>query len=102
MPVLGLASGKEMNLSRKQYDALMSRREPFIGGVLMEVYDEEKVPLGKVRSDSIEYILPDNTLLLTNSQPGSATTYKCPAPGCTKVFSHASSLARHKTREHKD
>ena len=102
MPVLGLKSGKEIRLSKKQYDALMTRREPFIGGLLMEVYDQEKMSLGKVRTDSIEYIVPDNSLLLTDSRPGSESTYECPVPGCTKVFSHASSLARHKSREHKD
>ena len=101
MPVLGLTSGKEMNLSKKQYDALMNRREPFNSG-MMEVYDEGKVPLGKVKSDCIEYILPDNSLLLTDSRPGSEPTYECPVPGCGKVFSHSSSLSRHKVREHKD
>jgi hypothetical protein len=101
MPVLGLTSGKEMNLSKKQYDALMNRREPFISG-MMEVYDQEKMSLGKVRTDSIEYILPDNSLLLTDSGPGSEPAYECPVPGCGKVFSHTSSLSRHKSREHKD
>jgi len=100
MPVLGLTSGKEMNLSKKQYDALMSRREAFIGGVMMEVYDEEKAPLGKVRADSIEYIVPDNSLLLTDHRPGSESSYECPVPGCGKVFSHSSSLSRHKAKDH--
>ena len=102
MPVLGLKSGKEMNLSKKQYLALMTRREPFIGGLMMEVYDEEKMSLGKVRTDSIEYIVPDDSLLLTDSRPESATAYKCPVRGCKKTFSHSSSLSRHKVREHKD
>ena len=102
MPVLGLTSGKEMNLSKKQYEALMGRREPFIGGLMMEVYDEEKMSLGKVRTDSIEYIVPDNSLLLTDSRPGSESAYECPVPGCGNVFSHSSSLSRHKVREHKD
>lgn len=102
MPILGLTSGREIKLSKRQYDALMSRREAFIGGVMLEVYDEEKMPLGKVRTDSIEYIAPDNSILLTDQYPGSATTYECPVPGCGKVFSHASSLSRHKTRDHKD
>ena len=86
-------------MSKKQYDALMNRREPFISG-MMEVYDEEKVPLGKVRTDSIEYILPDNSLLLTDSRPGPESTYECPVPGCGKVFSHSSSLSRHKAKDH--
>ena len=100
MPVLGLKSGKEIRLSKKQYDALMTRREPFIGGLLMEVYDQEKMSLGKVRTDSIEYILPDNSLLLTDSGPGSEPAYECPVPGCGKVFSHSSSLSRHKAKDH--
>ena len=99
MPALGLTSGKEIRLSKKQYDALMNRREPFISG-MMEVYDEDKVPLGKVKSDCIEYILPDNSLLLTDSGPGSESTYECPVPGCGKVFSHSSSLSRHKAKDH--
>ena len=100
MPVLGLTSGKEMNLSRKQYDALMSRREPFIGGLMMEVYDEEKMSLGKVRTDSIEYIAPDDSPLLSDERPGSEPGYECPVPGCGKVFSHSSSLSRHKAKDH--
>ena len=100
MPFLGLTSGKEMNLSRKQYDALMGRREILIGGAMMEVYDEEKMPLGKVRTDSIEYIVPDNSLLLTDHRPGSESSYECPV--CGKVFSHSSSLSRHKNKDHKD
>ena len=102
MPVLGLTSGKEMNLSKKQYEALMGRREPFIGGLMMEVYDEEKMSLGKVRTDSIEYIAPDDSPLLSDERPGSELVYKCSVVGCGKVFSHASSLSRHKVREHKD
>jgi len=100
MPILGLKSGKEMNLSKKQFDALMSRREPFIGGVLMEVYDEEKVALGKVRTDSIEYVLPDNSPLLTDSHPGSEPIYECPVPECGKLFRHRSSLSRHRAKDH--
>ena len=99
MSVLGLTSGKEIRLSKKQYDALMSRREPFIGGLMMEVYDEDKVPLGKVRTDSIEYILPDNSLLLADNRVGEPV-YKCPVSGCGKVFSHSSSLSRHKGKDH--
>ena len=99
MPVLGLISGKEMNLSRKQYEALMTRREPFISG-MMEVYDEDKVCLGKVRSDCIEYIVPDDSPLLSDERPGSEPIYKCPVPGCGKVFSHSSSLSRHKAKDH--
>jgi len=99
MPALGLTSGKEIRLSKKQYDALMNRREPFISG-MMEVYDEDKVPLGKIKSDCIEYIVPDKSLLLTDSWPGSESTYECPVPGCGKVFSHSSSLSRHKAKDH--
>jgi len=98
MPVLGLTSGKEMNLSKKQYDAFMSRREPFISGLLMELYNEDKVPLGKVRTDSIEYIVPDDSLLLTDSRPGSEPAYEC--PGCGKLFRHRSSLSRHRAKDH--
>jgi hypothetical protein len=101
MPVLGLTSGKEIRLSKKQYDALMNRREPFISG-MMEVYDEDKVPLGKIKSDCIEFIAPDDSPLLSDERPGSESTYECPVPGCGKVFSHSSSLSRHKVREHKD
>ena len=99
MPVLGLTSGKEMNLSRKQYDALMNRREPFISG-MMEVYDEDKVALAKVKSDCIEYIVPDDSPLLSDERPGSELVYKCSVVGCGKVFSHASSLSRHKAKDH--
>jgi hypothetical protein len=100
MPVLGLKSGKEIRLSKKQYEALMTRREPFIGGLMMEIYDQDKVPLGKIKSDCIEYISPDNSLLLTDSWPGPEPTYECPVPGCGKVFSHSSSLSRHKAKDH--
>jgi len=99
MPVLGLTSGKEMNLSRKQYDALMNRREPFISG-MMEVYDEDKVALAKVKSDCIEYIAPDDSPLLSDERPGSELVYKCSVVGCGKVFSHASSLSRHRAKDH--
>ena len=100
MPVLGLKSGKEMNLSKKQYEALMTRREPFIGGLMVELYSEDKVALAKVKSDCIEFIAPDDSPLLTDSQPGSESTYECPVPGCGKVFSHSSSLSRHKAKDH--
>ena len=102
MPVLGLKSGKEMNLSKKQYDALMSRREVLIADVMMELYNAQKMPLGKVRSDSIEYILPDNSPLLSDERPGSEPIYKCSVTGCGKVFSHSSSLSRHKAKDHQD
>ena len=99
MPALGLTSGKEIRLSKKQYDALMNRREPFISG-MMEVYDEDKVPLGKIKSDCIEFIAPDDSPLLSDERPGSESTYECPVPGCGKVFSHSSSLSRHKAKDH--
>jgi len=98
MPVLGLTSGKEMNLSRKQYEALMGRREPFIGGLMIELYNQEKMPLGKVRTDSIEYMVPDNSLLLSDNRSGSEPAYEC--PGCGKLFRHRSSLSRHKAKDH--
>jgi len=100
MPVLGLKSGKEMNLSKKQFDALMSRREVLIADVMMELYNQEKIPMGKVRTDSIEFIIPDDSLLLTDSQSGSEPIYKCPVEGCGKMFSHSSSLSRHKAKDH--
>jgi hypothetical protein len=100
MPVLGLKSGKEIRLSKKQYEALMGRREPFIGGLLMELYNEDKVALAKVKSDCIEYIAPDDSPLLSDERPGSELVYKCSVVGCGKVFSHASSLSRHRAKDH--
>ena len=99
MPALGLISGKEIRLSKKQYNALMNRREPFISG-MMEVYDEDKVALAKVKSDCIEYIVPDDSPLLSDERPGSEPAYECPEPGCGKLFRHRSSLSRHRAKDH--
>lgn len=69
MPILGLTSGKTIKISKKQYDAFMNRREAYIGGVMIEVYDENKKPLGKIKTDCIEFISPDDSKVFANEVP---------------------------------
>lgn len=70
MPILGLTSGKQVKLSQKQFEALMRRREAYIGGVLIELYDENKKPIGKIKADCIEFVAPDNSPAFENkTQP---------------------------------
>jgi len=69
MPILGLTSGKQVKLSKKQYEAFMNRREAYIGGVLIEVYDEDKKPVGKIKTDCIEFVAPDDSPEFENVKP---------------------------------
>lgn len=69
MPILGLTSGKQIKLSKNQYAAFMKRREAYMGGVLIEVYDENKNPVGKIKTDCIEFVAPDNSPEFSDIKP---------------------------------
>ena len=101
MAYLGLSSGRIMEISEVQYQSFMKRREGFAGGLMFEIQDEEKKPLGKVKLDCIEFVAAEGSpILVDHSSSESGTVHKCPVEGCGKVFSHSSSLSRHKAKDH--
>jgi hypothetical protein len=69
MPILGLSSGKAINLSKKQYEALMTQRTPIVGDIMLTIYDEDKKMVGKVKSSCIELLFPDDSLFVSDKVP---------------------------------
>lgn len=61
MPILGLTSGVIVKISKMQFESLMKQRTPLIEGMMVEIYDENKKPIGKVRQNAIEFVAPDDS-----------------------------------------
>lgn len=56
-----MKSGTTVDITDRQYEGLMNRREPFPEGMMMEVYDTMKKPFGKINMQAIEYIAPSDS-----------------------------------------
>jgi len=66
MPVMGLTSGKKIKLSERQFGYMMTKREIYIAGGFIDIYDEDKKVVGRVKTDAIEYIAPDDSPMITD------------------------------------
>jgi hypothetical protein len=61
MPIIGLSSGLKIKCSQQQYKAFMKRREPYIEGAFIELHDDDRNPVGKIKPSFIEFVCPDNS-----------------------------------------
>ena len=61
MPIIGLASGLRIKCSQQQFKALTTNRSPYAEGQMIDLQDENRKPVGKIKASSIEYVAPDNS-----------------------------------------
>ena len=80
MPIIGLASGIKVKCSQQQYDSFMKRREPYMDGAFVQLHDENRNPVGKIRPAFIEYIAPDNSTYFGVAEAKVETKPFVPAP----------------------